>query len=204
MIEGRNVRLRAIEPSDLEFLAELADDPVVHSHVVGWAWPVARHGQAAWLQRIASDTRNRRLIVADRDDNPLGMTGLWDIDLQNRSAQSAIKLHSGALDGRRGTATDALKTMLAAGFSELGLNRVWAVILDYNQASLALYTRKVGFKIEGRRRQEVYRSGAFRDLYHLAILRSEWEALPDSAEYAERLNTAHLADRTPVTDEYWA
>lgn len=201
MIRGRDVQLRAIEPDDLPFLADLADDPNVHAHVVGWGWPIARHGQPAWLERAAADSRNRRLLVTDRDGTRLGLTGLWDIDTRNRTAQSAIKLHGPALAGRKGIATDALKAMLAVAFSELGLNRVWAVILDYNQTSLALYTRKVGFLVEGMERQAVYRSGGFRDLYRLGILRSEWEEQGDSAEYAGRLNAAHLTDTTPIADE---
>ncbi len=190
MIRGRGVILRAIEPDDLPFLADLADDPDVHAHVVGWGWPVARHGQGAWLERTAGDASNRRLLVTDLDGRRLGMTGLWDIDLRNRSAQSAIKLHGPSLGGRKGTATDALKTVMAVAFSELGLHRVWAVILDYNAASIALYTRKVGFTLEGTRRQEVWRGGAFRDLHHLGLLRDEWAAQEDAAEYAARLHAA--------------
>ena len=188
MIRGRNVILRAIEPDDLPFLADLADDPVVHANVVGWGWPVARHGQSGWLQATANDPKNRRLLVTDTEGSRLGMTGLWDIDLRNRSAQSAIKLHGPSLDGRKGVGTDALKTMMAVGFSELGLHRVWAVILDYNAASLALYTRKVGFTLEGTRRQEVWRGGAYRDLHHLGLLHDEWRTQPDAAEYAGRLH----------------
>ncbi len=190
MIRGRDVLLRALEPADLPFLADLADDPVVHSHVVGWGWPVARHGQAGWLDRTAGDASNRRLLVTDLQGKRLGMTGLWDIDLSNRSAQSAIKLHGPAVEGRKGTATDALKTTMAVAFSELGLHRVWAVILDYNAASLALYTRKVGFTIEGTGREEIWRAGSFRDLHRLGLLRSEWEAQADAAEYAGRLHAA--------------
>lgn len=190
MIPGRDIILRAIEPDDLPFLADLADDPTVHAHVVGWGWPVARHGQAAWLERTASDQTNRRLVITDREGKRLGMTGLWDIDLRNRSAQSAIKLHRSALEGRKGTATDALKATLAVAFSELGLHRVWAAILDYNAGSLALYTRKVGFTLEGTSRAAIWRAGAFRDLSQLGILRSEWAAQSDAAEYAARLHCA--------------
>ncbi|SBT67599.1 Protein N-acetyltransferase, RimJ/RimL family [Micromonospora sediminicola] len=186
MLTGRLVALRPMAAADLEFLADLTNAGPVRTHVVGWDWPVAADAQREWLAQTHRDGRNRRLTVTDAaTDEPIGMTGLWEIDWHNRSALSAVKLMPGRAP--KGAGTDSIMLMMAWSFYEVGLRRLHSTILDFNAASLGAYVRRCGWRIEGRERQAVFRRGEWRDLLRVAILRSEFDELPDSAEYVERV-----------------
>lgn len=197
MLTGRLVRLRPVEPHDLDFLADLANDPAIRGNVVGWDWPVARCAQSAWLEAADSNRCVRRLTVADAStDEALGLTGLWDIDWHNRSAVSGVKLMPGRAP--KGAGTDTIMLIMAWSFYELGLRRLYSTILDFNAASLGAYVRRCGWRVEGREREAVFRKGGWHDLLRVAALRSDFEMLPDAAEYINR--TCPIATEAYVWD----
>ncbi|MFC8847556.1 MULTISPECIES: GNAT family N-acetyltransferase [unclassified Micromonospora] len=186
MLTGRLVELRPMEAGDLPFLAELSNHTVVRTHVVDWHWPVVPDAQREWFQRAAADQHTRRLTVVDpASREPVGLTGLWSVDWHNRSALSAIKLMPGRTP--RGAGTDALMLVMAWAFHEVGLRRLHTTILDFNAASLGVYVRKCGWRVEGRERESVFRGGRWCDLFHVAALRPDFAVLPDAAEYVERV-----------------
>lgn len=185
MIKGLKCTLRPIEERDLDFLAEMANHPDVYGNVVSWSFPVSHYGQKNWLDRIQGGSNSLRLMADDEDGNPIGLTGFWDIDWQARHALTAIKLSGKALAGRRGYGTDVVMTTFAYGFQELGLNRIWGAMIDFNAASLHLYVRKCGMRIEGRQREHVYRQGRYHDLLKVAIMRYEWKSHPLHEAYEE-------------------
>jgi len=76
---------------------------------------------------------------------------------------------------------------MAWSFYEVGLRRLYSTILDSNAASLGAYVRKCGWRVEGQAREAVFRGGTWQDLNHVAILRSEFDALPLAKEYIERV-----------------
>jgi RimJ/RimL family protein N-acetyltransferase len=182
VIDGRVVRLRAVERRHLELLASLANDPTVAHSVVGWSLPVSMAHQERWFEASLGDRATQRLIIVDRDsEEPVGMTGLWDIDWHDRSALTATKLLPTAQG--RGIGTDAILTLAAWAFLDVGLRRLYSTILDFNAASLGAYVRRCGWRIEGRERQAVYRSGRWCDRYLIALLREDFEGHPDAAFY---------------------
>lgn len=202
-IRGATVRLRPIEVEDLSFLADLANDRTVESMVVDWAFPLAVSGQQAWFERAASDPRTRRLLVVGPDGRRLGMTGLWELDWRNRHAMVGVKLHPAAAE-EKGLGTDTIKTISAWAFHDVGLQKLHATILDFNGPSMGAFAKNCGWKIEGVMRRHVFRKGAFHDLYVLSILREEFDALPDSAAYVERINPVDTGAKVETFPEWFA
>ncbi|RKR91330.1 RimJ/RimL family protein N-acetyltransferase [Micromonospora pisi] len=201
MLTGRLVGLRPMQADDLDFFADLANAPQVRSHVVGWDWPVARDAQRDWFASASRDPRNRRLTVVDRaSGKPVGMTGLWEIDWHNQSALTAVKLMPGATP--KGAGTDSIMLTMAWSFYEVGLRRLHSTVLDFNAASLGAYVRRCGWQIEGRDREAVFRRGTWHDLIRVAILRPEFDAGPDAAEYVERVCGATPAPPMPPSQDH--
>lgn len=182
MIEGKKVRLRAIEEKDLEFCQVLHNDPYTRQMVVGWDFPVSMEKQEKWFQSIAQSRNDLRLVVEDKEGHTLGLTGLWEIDWHNRNALTAVKLKVDTIS-RKGYGRDAIMAMNAYAFFEVGLYRLWGMILDYNIPSFKAYVEKSGWKVEGILRQHVYRNGAFHDLYYVACLKEDFLALADASDY---------------------
>lgn len=72
-----------------------------------------------------------------------------------------------------GYASEAARRMLAFGFDELGLHRIWATCLAENTAS-ARVLEKIGMRQEGRMRQDQWMKGRWWDTLLYSILADEW------------------------------
>ena len=193
MIAGRAVDLRPLEPADVDLLHDLADDPAVAQAVVGWAMPAGRAERAGHLAAGLADRATRRLVVVERGAGDVGLTGLWDLDHREGTATTGLRLRREAWG--RGLGTDAVMTLMAWAFHEVGLRRLETTILDFNAASLALYADRCGWTVEGREREAQFRGGRWCDRYRLGILRTDFDALPAAAEAVARVVGV---DVTPV------
>ena len=185
MIAGRAVDLRPLEPSDVDLLHDLAADPAVAQAVVGWAMPAGRTERAEHLAAGLADPRTRRLVVVERGAGDVGLTGLWDVDHREGTAETGLRLRRDAWG--RGLGTDAVMTLMAWAFHDVGLRRLETTILDFNAASLALYADRCGWTVEGREREAQWRGGRWCDRYRLGILRTDFDALPAAAEHVARV-----------------
>ena len=188
MIVGKKVRLRALEDADQPLLVQWLNDPEISHLVGGWTFPVSVSGQKDWFARSKGDARNQRWMVETLAGEPLGLTGLWDIDWQNRHALSALKLGSKDVRGK-GYGTDAILTLMSYAFMQVGLHRLWSEILPYNRGSYRAYVEKCGWRVEGVNRQHVFRDGVFHDQLSIGVLKAEflnWDAAKDYIPVAPR------------------
>ena len=173
MIEGKQIYLRAMEMEDMECFRDMINDPRVSQNVVGWSFPVSKREQMQWYERAVGDKKNLRFtVVLKENDQPVGMVTLSSLDWQNRSATHGIKLHPDCPKGR-GIATDAVMTLMQYAFDEAGLHRLDGSWIDFNEASQKLYL-KCGWSIEGIKKEAIYRSGGFHDLYVVGILEEDY------------------------------
>lgn len=192
MLKGKHVTIRTMEVGDLPYVKAINDDPVVRANVVGWGWPNSEAEMLRW-HASSQGGNTHRWVVEDEDSRVIGVTGLWDVDLQSRHALTALKLGGRNEVRGRGLGTDAIKLVMAFAFYDVGLNRLYSSILASNAASLRAYVDKCGWSHEGVSRQHVWRHGKFCDLVEVGILKEEFDKLPDAPAYA----------RAVVTDASW-
>jgi RimJ/RimL family protein N-acetyltransferase len=193
MLSGRLTGLRPMLSSDLDFLTELANHPTVRSSVVGWDWPISRDTQDEWLRSANNNPHTKRLVVtALETSEPIGLTGLWELDWHNQSALTAVKLMPGSAP--KGAGTDSIMLTMAWAFYDVGLRRLHSTILDFNKASVGAYVRKCGWTLEGRSREAVFRSGRWCDLFHVATLKTDFDQLPAACEYIQRVCPTDVLD----------
>ena len=118
----------------------------------------------------------RRTSFWDRvreTDNLIGMTGLHHIDARNRHASFGITIGDKQLWGK-GHGTKATGLMIRHAFRTLNLNRLWLHVYEYNPRAIRVY-EKLGFRIEGRLRQDMFRDGRYWDTLVMGVLREELE-----------------------------
>ena len=60
------------------------------------------------------------------------------------------------------------------GFKVLNLNKVWATVMDGNDASLKC-ALAAGFEVEGRQRSQMFKDGHYLDLIYVGLLRANWK-----------------------------
>jgi len=199
MIVGKRVRFRAVEKADQHLLVSWINDPYISQLVGGWSFPISLAAQEDWFSRVMNDQKNQRWMVESLEGEPLGLTGLSQIDWHNRTAFPALKL--GASNSRgKGYGTDAIMTLMTYAFLDVGLNRLWGEILPHNIESYKAFVEKCGWRVEGVFRQHIYRNGVYMDQLRVAILRDEFLRLPQAKDYIP----AEFESKIEVRPEHWA
>jgi len=177
---GKKVILRAIEQEDLEMLRQLKNDPWIESMVVGWSLPISKVQQSNWYQNLSHEKNTIRFLVEIEKQGAVGYTTINDIDWKNRCAGTGTMLVKENIS--KGIGFDVIMTRTRYAFEELQLNRLEASILAYNEASRRT-VEKAGYKLEGTKRQAVYKNGKYHDLVTYGILREEYEAKVKEINY---------------------
>lgn len=73
-------------------------------------------------------------------------------------------------------------------FEILNINRVEAMVLETNAPAQEIEINLLGGKIEGRKRQAIYKSGKYYDVYIVSLLREEWEKSERVTGYKDSCN----------------
>lgn len=181
-VKGKIVTLRAIEENDMDLLKDMINDPEIEDTVVGWSFPISSYEQREWYQRNISNKNNIRLIIDSNEFGPIGLVTILNIDWKNRVASHGIKIVSKKYRNM-GIGKDALMASMKYMFEELQFHRLEATILEYNSASLSLYSGKCNWKIEGVKRKCTFKLGKYHDRKMLSILKEEYEELIKSTDY---------------------
>lgn len=165
MIEGKKIKLRALEPEDLDFLYRVENDTdfweVSHTQT-----PYSRFVLKQYLDNALRDiyeTRQLRLAIAEKKGDTIGLIDLFDFDPKNKRAGLGIVIAVPENRGK-GYATEALQLLCRYAFSHLGLHQVYADVHAGNQASVALF-EKCGFEKSGLKKDWNCHNGSFQDVW---------------------------------------
>jgi RimJ/RimL family protein N-acetyltransferase len=177
-MEGKLVRLRAIERSDIDAIMQWVSDEEVTRFLGGemLLGPMSRIAEEKWIEQAAAPSTATHLFVIEKlgDHRYLGSTDLHNINWVNRSAEVGIVIGDKPSWGK-GYGTDAMRVLLRFAFDRLNLNRVSLRVFDYNPRAIASY-EKCGFQREGVLRQDKYLAGEYHDTIVMGILASEYRA----------------------------
>ncbi|MBU2711166.1 GNAT family N-acetyltransferase [Zooshikella harenae] len=176
---GNTIILRAIERNDLPLLHQWSNDPEIWHWLVGWHFPYTQHSINQWWETLHTNKERFIFAIELKNKELVGTISLSDIDWKNRNAFHGLfvgnKTHRG-----QGIGFDALYTLMKFAFYELGLQRIDTDIIEYNESSLAFYTKKCGWHIEGQRKQWFYRQGQYWDKYLVGITRDQFNTFEQS------------------------
>ncbi|MBO3272936.1 MULTISPECIES: GNAT family N-acetyltransferase [Hymenobacter] len=146
------VSLRALEKSDLDFLYQLENDPVIWG-VSDTLAPVSRYMLRRYLDHAAADwheVRQLRLVIcATEDERPIGTLDFFNYDPLHQRAGVGITIL--ATERRQGFALAALELVLDYAYHTLRLHQLYCTVSARNTASLRLF-RAAGFRRVGVRR----------------------------------------------------
>jgi RimJ/RimL family protein N-acetyltransferase len=133
--------------------------------------------------------------ICNADDEPVGFTGLQDLNLTYGSGVAFIFIE--ANHRRHGLALCAIALILDMAFHQLRLHRVTTFVNCDNQPSLDLIKR-VGFRDEGCMRESCFFDGKYHDVNVVGLLAPEWQAhrtaLSDTLDGNTRLSIGHNGD----------
>ena len=182
VLDGGRLRLREVGLADL-------DD--------AWAWssderffrylpveqPADREAERLWLESVIAEAigtprRQYQLGIELAETGSLvGMTRIGVDSERHRSANIGYGV-APAFWGR-GIASEAAALIVGFGFERLGMHRIWATHHPENVASRRVLDR-LGFREEGRRRDDRMIGGRWSDSVVCSLLEDEWRAVPPS------------------------
>ncbi|WP_418992665.1 GNAT family N-acetyltransferase [Alistipes sp.] len=148
-LRGKTVRLRALEPEDLDLLYDWENDPSVWE-VSGTLAPFSRNLLSKFIEQQQFDiyqTRQLRLVIENDGQRAVGLVDLFEFDPHNRRAGVGILVHDPSERGK-GYASDALEVLVEYARTTLRLHQLWCNVGVENQASRALF-RSAGFREVG-------------------------------------------------------
>ena len=170
--EGRLVRLRAREPEDEPQLHLWFNDPDV-TEFLALKYPVSHHMEKSFLER-AKDVgyHNANFAIVTRAEGKMiGGCGFERVSAEDRHAELGIAIGDNAYwDG--GYGTDSMRALCRFGFDIMNLHRIQLDVYAGNQRAQHVY-EKVGFRIEARKRQGIYKFGAYQDVLVMGLLEGE-------------------------------
>jgi RimJ/RimL family protein N-acetyltransferase len=179
MYEHKNgIKYRKIKRDDLGSLFKLKEESWWGTH----GTPVmSMRDQTEWYENLDS---NKTLVMIteaytkiDKDDMnsfwyPIGVGIYSNIDWVARTCDLSGSIYK-YFRGRK-IVKDAFECGLDFGFEILNLHRIQAEAVEYNVPAQKLEIDHLGFKVEGRRRECVYKAGRYYDSIMLGMTRDEW------------------------------
>jgi RimJ/RimL family protein N-acetyltransferase len=177
---GERVRLRPFEVGDAAPFQQWFND----AEMLSWISTVGYQNSLAAEEQFIRDYHQNdwehgvalAIEVTDRGDQPvlIGNIVLRGLSAEHRHAEVGIGIGDAESRGR-GYGEDAMRTICRYGFEDLDLHRIELTTLSYNVRAVRTY-EKVGFVLEGRRREHRYKGGRYWDLLMMGLLRSEFVA----------------------------
>jgi RimJ/RimL family protein N-acetyltransferase len=174
-IEGERVLLRELSRDVHAIFHRWLSDPEIARDISWRGHPQTSRETERFIEAQISggDPLNRAFIIYLLESaTPIGTTGCYNIDWNNRSAELGIVIGEKPYRGQ-GYGTEAMKRVLTFGFRELALHRLYLRVFDFNEGALKSY-RKCGLVEEGRLREAYYRDGRFHDVVIMSILSDEY------------------------------
>lgn len=175
-LRADRLELRSLADRDVPALFEIFSDAEALRY---WS-----HGPFVELSEASAYLDETRRGFADRsffqwavagreDDALIGTCTLWQIDEANRRAEIGFVL--GRAHWGQGLMTEALTTLFAFSFGELGLRRLEADVDPDNRSSIRLLER-LGFRREGHLRERWLVDGQVADSLFYGLLQRDWSA----------------------------
>jgi len=185
VLKGKFVSLYAVEKEDLKQFRDWRNNPYFRKHFREYKELSMRHQeiwfdetirqQELWFEEkvVKDPTTLMFSIKRNHDGELLGCCGFVYINWIHRHADLSLYIGwKNSYIDQEGYAEESSQLLLKYGFNELGLNKVWTEIYEFDKQKKELYD-KLGFHQDGLLRQNYWYDGKWWASRILSILKSE-------------------------------
>ena len=172
-LQGQHIKLRALEPADIELLFSTENNEDLW-HLSQSITPLSRHQLEQYILSASADfyeVKQLRLVISNNDNKALGFIDLFDFDPRARKAGVGIVISNNA-NRRKGFGKEALSLLIAYAFKRLNLHQLYCSILESNSHSLKLF-EDVGFNKIGLKKDWSYQGNSFENEWFLQLLNND-------------------------------
>lgn len=164
LLSNDRVRLRALEPEDLDLLYRWENDPELWE-VGNTLAPYSRYILKEYIagsDRSLYETRQLRLMIEERaTEASVGIVDLFDFEPHPNRAACGIMLDPDCQG--RGLATEAMRLLMEYAYTFLKLHQLYAHIPVANEPSKRLFAR-LGFVETGVLKDWIRTPGGYSDV----------------------------------------
>jgi RimJ/RimL family protein N-acetyltransferase len=175
-LKGIKVVLRAVKKQDINLFLQWFNDPEVIQYLQFYL-PLTEIAEEKWYLCMSESEKDVvfviEAIVSETETRPIGNCGLHEIKWKDRCATAGIAIGEKEF-WSKGYGTEAANLMIRYAFEHLNLRRISTSVYDFNERSLNMQL-KIGFKVEGRRREAIFKNNRYVDEVVLGLLKKEWE-----------------------------
>lgn len=172
MLEGKRVRLRAPQRSDIPQFVKWFNDPEATRFLLR-SPPMGMEEEERWYDELINK-EGKVFCIETLQGKLIGNIGIISVDWTSRKADIGILI--GEKDHwSQGYGTEAITLLLGYMFEEMNLERVWLYCDSENTRAQRCY-EKCGFRQEGVFRHNRFSKGQYTDDVVMSILRGEWMA----------------------------
>ena len=175
MIPGERLGLRALEKEDLILLRDWRNIPAFRRNFREYR-ELNMANQQAWFDRTNSNPNDFMFVIQQLSDGkPIGACGLLYTNWIIRSADFSfyIGMDNLYIDDN-GIAYEAAKLLLDYGFRNLNLNKIWMELYEFDSKKIDFFTKELGFKVDGKLRQNCFEDGKYHDSFIISLLKDEY------------------------------
>lgn len=167
---NNDIRLRALEQTDLRFIHQLNNNRSIMSYWFEEPYESYYELEDLFRKHI-HDSTERRFIAENNDQQSIGLVELVEINSIHRSAEFQIII---APDFQgNGYARGLIHRALNYAFTILNLHKVYLHVAVNNDKAIHLY-EKCGFAEEGHLVQEIFVNGEYCDIKRMYILQDHY------------------------------
>ena len=171
-LKGKNIILRALEPTDLDFLYQGENDESVWE-VSNTTTSYSQFILKQYLENSHKDiyeVKQLRLVICKTENNePIGFIDFFDFDPKHNRVGLGILISSDK-EKQKGYASEALQLLCNYAFTHLDMHQVYANIPEDNLASIMLFEKR-GFIQSGTKVDWIYSKGTYKNELHYQLIK---------------------------------
>jgi len=170
LLQNSKIKLRALEPEDLELLYDWENNSAIWEHSSTLA-PYSKFVLRSYLENAHKDIFEQKqvrfMIELIDEKKAIGTIDLFDIDFYNLRAGVGILIADNNYR-HNGYASHSLDLLLKYAFKHLDICQLYCNISVDNTYSLKLFKNK-GFKVTGRKEAWIKSNGEMKDVFFLQL-----------------------------------
>tara|TARA_Y100000589_G_scaffold296743_1_gene304074 strand:- start:5590 stop:6135 length:546 start_codon:yes stop_codon:yes gene_type:complete len=168
------IKLLPIDKVEIDLLYKWQNDVQIKYPIMGFRFPIQKKVIEEWIQKISSDNgKSSCLYGIFLENKAVGLVNIHDIDYVSRNAKFGIYIGE-KKQHYKGIGFLASTLALDFAFNGIGLHRIDLEVLKTNNNAIKLY-KKIGFSIEGEKRDAYSYDGDFINVYIMSLLKNEFK-----------------------------
>ena len=167
-----NIRLRALEPEDLDWLFSI-ENKEAYWEISSTIQPFSKTLLARYIENANQDfysAKQLRLVILYKE-TPVGLLDLFEYEPQHHRAGLGVLVLPQFES--KGIATTAIEIAVNYGFTILQLHQLYVNITTDNKRSIALF-KKLNFQLVGTKKDWIYTQGTYKDELLLQLINHDY------------------------------